>query len=306
MGVEVEAKQIRLRWASRCAGCEVDLPPRTEAWWISATKETRCLGCLAVAELRAGTDVKPAGEVAAPVASPPITVGQAGASARREHQRRAERERARKQAEIDDMMARRAQVKVEMPILGRVGLAFIPKPKMTPDSQSTKAWEVGAAGEERVAEVLASTDAIALHDRRIPGSRANIDHIAVCPSGVFVIDAKKYSGKIEKRDLGGWHSTDERLYVNGRDRSKLLKGMTPQCDVVRTALGDQADRITVAGVLCFVGSEWPFLRPKPIRFDSAICVWPAALTKLVGAEGPLDQGQIESIGAKLAAALPPA
>ncbi len=41
-----------------------------------------------------------------------------------------------------------------------------------------------------------------LHDRRIPGSKANIDHIVVGPAGVFAIDTKRYTGKIERRDHG--------------------------------------------------------------------------------------------------------
>lgn len=36
----------------------------------------------------------------------------------------------------------------------------------------------------------------ALHDRRVPGTRANIDHIAVSSSGGSVIDAKKYTDQI--------------------------------------------------------------------------------------------------------------
>jgi len=38
-----------------------------------------------------------------------------------------------------------------------------------------------------------------LHDRRIPGSRANIDHIVVAPSGVWIIDAKRYSDQLVQR-----------------------------------------------------------------------------------------------------------
>jgi hypothetical protein len=45
---------------------------------------------------------------------------------------------------------------------------------------------------------------IALHDRRIPGTRANIDHIAVTRSGaIWAIDAKNHGGKIQKVDKGG-------------------------------------------------------------------------------------------------------
>jgi hypothetical protein len=57
-----------------------------------------------------------------------------------------------------------------------------------------------------------------LHDRRIPRTRANIDHIAVTRSGaVWAIDAKNYRGKVQRVDKGGWFATDERLYVGSRD-----------------------------------------------------------------------------------------
>jgi hypothetical protein len=36
-----------------------------------------------------------------------------------------------------------------------------------------------------------------LHDRRIPGSRANIDHIAIAATGVWVIDSKRYKRKLQ-------------------------------------------------------------------------------------------------------------
>lgn len=48
------------------------------------------------------------------------------------------------------------------------------------------------------------------------------------PSGIFVIDAKKYSGAVQKRDMGGWFRTDERLYVNGRNRTNLVVAMQGQ------------------------------------------------------------------------------
>ena len=43
-----------------------------------------------------------------------------------------------------------------------------------------------------------------LHDRRIPYSKANIDHLIVAPWGVFIVDAKNYKGKVETRNRGGF------------------------------------------------------------------------------------------------------
>ena len=57
---------------------------------------------------------------------------------------------------------------------------------LSEDPQSTRAWERGSTGESKLAQSLAKLkrdDVIVLHDRRVPGSRANIDHIVVCPVG---------------------------------------------------------------------------------------------------------------------------
>lgn len=90
--------------------------------------------------------------------------------------------------------------------------------KLGDEPQRERAWRDGAMGEEAVASHLAKTcpDVVVLHDRRMPRSRANIDHIAIAPSGVFVIDAKRYRGKIEvRKPLFG----DAKLVIRGRDKT---------------------------------------------------------------------------------------
>lgn len=77
---------------------------------------------------------------------------------------------------------------------------------MNDDPQSTTAWNTGALGEERLGQrrnELSSDTMRVLHDRRIRGSRANIDHLAVTPTGVYVIDAKKYKGRPSLKVEGG-------------------------------------------------------------------------------------------------------
>ena len=60
------------------------------------------------------------------------------------------------------------------------------------------AWEQGAAGEQDTALELATLGPhyTALHDLRIAGSKANVDHVVIGPTGVFVIDSKNHTGKI--------------------------------------------------------------------------------------------------------------
>ena len=47
-------------------------------------------------------------------------------------------------------------------------------------------------------------------------------HLAVVPSGVYVIDAKRYKGKIEVRKL---FFGDAKLVIGGRDKTKLIAGV---------------------------------------------------------------------------------
>jgi hypothetical protein len=79
--------------------------------------------------------------------------GEAGASARREYERRRD--------------AREQRIRGEHPKLGGLILA------LSDDPQSTKAWERGAVGEELMAKRLADVPDTfrVMHDRRIRGTR---------------------------------------------------------------------------------------------------------------------------------------
>ena len=123
--------------------------------------------------------------------------------------------------------------------------------------QSETAWQRGAEGERIVGTALDALQAngvTVLHDRKIPGTRANIDHLVVTAQAVFTVDAKRYRGKIDVRGA--------RLYVGGRDRSKLLEQALRQQQVVADSLAKGGfTNVDVVPVLCFVGVEWPLLFP---------------------------------------------
>jgi Nuclease-related domain len=82
------------------------------------------------------------------------------------------------------------------------GLRFQPSPEAT-------AWRRGAGGERRTARLLAPLERhgwAVLHDLALPGSRANLDHLAIGPGGVFVIDSKQYRGRLQLDPSGRlWH-----------------------------------------------------------------------------------------------------
>ncbi|MGN6413277.1 nuclease-related domain-containing protein [Flexivirga sp.] len=161
----------------------------------------------------------------------------AGRSARREFERRRQLRRER--------VASRGRV-------ARVSAA------VTPEPQSTKAWDQGAKGEELVGarlDRLREHGVGILHDRRIP-RRGNIDHLAVTPAGVWVIDTKRYQGRPQLKVEGGlFRPRTERLVVAGRDRDKLVLSVETQAARVREVLGD----VPVTGALCFVNADWPLI-----------------------------------------------
>jgi Nuclease-related domain len=64
-------------------------------------------------------------------------------------------------------------------------------------------WLRGAAGEQATAELLDRLSArrwAVLHDRRLPGTRANVDHLVIGPRGVWVLDSKAYRAPLR----AGW------------------------------------------------------------------------------------------------------
>lgn len=89
----------------------------------------------------------------------------------------------------------------------------------------------GGVGEEKLAAALnrrAGPELRVLHDGRIPGSRANIDHLAVTPTGVYVIDAKRYHGAPGVRFSKPFGRGEKQLWVDGRKCTRLVNGVRGQ------------------------------------------------------------------------------
>jgi hypothetical protein len=278
-------KKLKIRRPDQCRDCGSELPAGAEVWWDAAAKSVHCLTCVGASDATTP-------DVEEPAAVEPADDDVAGRSARQIYERRAARDEAKAEKAIAEDRERRREIVEKRPVLGRISNAMTAKPTKGPPRQTTTAWKTGAEGEERVAEVLAGVPGIeVLHDRQVPGSRANIDHLAVGPAGVFVIDAKKYGSskkeppRIEVRDVGGLFRTDERLYVGGRDRTELVEGVLGQIDVVRTALGPEFEAMPVHGVLCFIGGTWGW-RLKMKQCRGVFAIWPVGLTELVTSPGP--------------------
>lgn len=169
--------------------------------------------------------------------------------------------------------------------------------------QSETAWRRGAEGERIVAKALASLTeegGRVLHDRRMPNSKANIDHLVVTPAGVFTVDAKRYAGKLEVRSRG------RELWVAGRNRTKLLEQAHRQAAAVAGVLRDDGlGAIPVRPALCFVDTQLPWLlAPKAI--GDVLITTPRTLRSRVADGAQLPRGAVRRTADVLDHQFPPA
>jgi hypothetical protein len=223
---------------------------------------------------------------------PSFDRGVAGSSAQRKHDQSAER--------------RERRLRSRFPLIGGVLYRALPEP------QVDRAWSSGAFGEGVVGrrlDALSDRGVIALHDRRIPGSLSNIDHIAICPTGVHVIDTKRYQGaRVKKAQLGSiFNPGPPQLIVRGRNCTSLVSATARQLDVVAIALRGlpEGKEVPIRRMLVFVDSDWSLFAPA-FEVDGVWIGPPKQMARVVSQRGPLDSATIRTIAERLANRLKPA
>jgi hypothetical protein len=223
----------------------------------------------------------------------PLETGVAGASLQGEYERRSRR--------------RQERIRAKHPRIGGLLLAITDEPT------STRAFKIGAAGEQRAAkrvQELCHRNVLFLLNRRLGLGRrdGDVDMVAVGPAGVFVIDVKHYKGKkVEVRRSGGLFSAvKEQLFIGGRDKTGLLDSMARQLDAVRSALLDfpGGDRLPVSTALCFVDADLPLFSTPLI--GGVPCLGPKQAAKLVSTAGVFNSSVRAALHEHLACRLPPA
>ena len=166
-------------------------------------------------------------------------------------------------------------------------------------------WRKGAAGEYLMDQFLhekLTNGEIILTDRRVPDTASNIDHIVVASSGVWIIDSKKWRGKIEYKSLTA-ASGNYRLFVNGDDRTDEVDKIYGQVIPVAQVIGDRS--VPIKAALCFIDGDWKAsivlrdLFKKPYKHDRVLISPPRLLVKMIQREGPLVDQDVQRIGALL-------
>jgi hypothetical protein len=138
------------------------------------------------------------------------------------------------------------------------------------------AWAAGATGERRVAAALAHLPEAwtVLHDRLLrPGrSQANLDHVVIGPSGLYLVDAKNRAGMVVAWDGGLFQHTSR----GGSPISSTLSRELAKVHGMAAYMAAESG-LAVTPVLCLAGrQEAEFGAPQALRG-----VWVVPVSHLV-------------------------
>ena len=117
--------------------------------------------------------------------------------------------------------------------------------RFRPSSQA-RAWQRGAAGEQQTARLLdrlGRDGYVSFHDLAMPDSPANLDHLVVGPSGVFVTGSKQWTGQVHQ-------SSDGLIWHNHYRLDRTLATLRWQAETLGRLLG-----APVAPLVCVHGAH---------------------------------------------------
>jgi Nuclease-related domain len=138
---------------------------------------------------------------------------------------------------------------VGLPHAGLVGVAVAAlvgwRLRFRPSEQA-RAWQRGGQGERHTARLLRRLTRhgfVVFHDLAVPGSEANVDHLVIGPTGLFVIDSKQWTGSVHQ-------GADGLVWHNHYRLDRTLETVRWEAETVGRLLGTR-----VAALLCVHGAQ---------------------------------------------------
>jgi hypothetical protein len=237
-------------------------------------------------------------------------IGTAGGSARRTYERRRQTHNAQRADRLARAVPRAAVAGIATGVLmsaagqalalvfgGAVAIAVLLETLVV--RPSTTAWRTGSDGEERTAsslDGLAADGFVVFHDRSIPSSSANIDHLVVGPTGVFVVETKNIAGDFRVRG--------DEVRIGGR-RVGLVDEVRREVDATWTAvapvLGPKG--LAIIPIVCAHRASLPFFRRQ---VDGIRIVDGRGLARFIrGGRQVLSPAEIADLRRRVEVILPP-
>lgn len=147
-------------------------------------------------------------------------------------------------------------------LLSIVPLVFLARATLLGGPLDPISIRSGIRGEERVAELLSELDRDGyrtLHDVDI--GRGNADHVVIGPTGVFVVETKRWRGRFHERKRG--------LMFNGRSSIEVVGQVTQAAKAVKHKLERDGIEVWVGAV---VASTRARVDPSPLRLGHVVVV----------------------------------
>jgi hypothetical protein len=161
-------------------------------------------------------------------------------------------------------------------------------------STQARAWQRGATGERHTARLLdrlGRDGYVSFHDLAMPDSPANLDHLVLGPSGVFVIDSKQWTGQVHQ-------SADGLVWHDHYRLDRTLATLRWQAETLGRLLG-----VPVAPLVCVHGAH---IQGGGLRAQG-VAVVPATLVRsALGYDQVLSDTDIERYAATARMRLRPA
>jgi hypothetical protein len=184
-----------------------------------------------------------------------------------------------------------------LPRAGLVGLAVAAlvswRLRFRPSEQA-RTWQRGAHGERHTARLLdrlTRDGYVVFHDLAVPGSPANVDHLVVGPSGVFVIDSKQWTGSVHRSPDGlAWH--------NHYALDRKLETVRWEARIIGRLLGTRA-----AAVVCVHGAH---VQGGGLEVQGVAVVPPHLLRGALGYDRVLSDADVALLATTARASLRPA
>jgi Nuclease-related domain len=166
------------------------------------------------------------------------------------------------------------------------------------EQASERVWRRGSEGEERAGrgleKLLQGSGVRLLHDRHVPGGVVTLDHVAVGPTGVTLIDKKRWRGKVRVRR--------GRLWVADRDRTEIIERLRRQMEVIRLGLATCHD-VPVNGAICWIEVDGlPWL--GRLRVDGVPIAGPRRLAENLRKSGSVSSARVGHVARLLDSRLP--
>jgi Nuclease-related domain len=184
------------------------------------------------------------------------------------------------------------------PLRRRRGRVLSLMEALSADTRHESRWARRARSEERarrLERLLAGSGVRLLNDRRVPGARATVDHLAVGSHGVTVIDAVYETGRV--RIVGG------RLLIDGEDQTILVRNVMRQVEVIRLGLA-ASPSIPVNGAICWIEPDG-LPRIRKLELGGILIDGPRAIAEELRRPGPVAPKRARQIAGVLDRRLPP-